>query len=200
MTDKYLGGLGAFENIMLVVTMLGVLVLVYYLVLVPHGYSLALALDKKAVAEEKKAGFYGSGPVDYTAGNVGFASVLDNTGAPGTGSYGSSYVQTESDAFSGGYEPPVFWNAGSYGAVGRMQSDNVGTASGPSDDGTAWENGPMYANKNGSGGAGPNSNFSFAASQQGFRSRRGRNGFRVRPMPAKSGFISNRFPNALNPY
>ena len=40
--------------------------------------------------------------------------------------------------FLGNMEPPVFWNPGSYAAVGNAQQDGI-AAEGTGDDGTAWD-------------------------------------------------------------
>lgn len=74
-----------------------------------------------------------------------FGAVRDDTGSldltrtcAGFKAGRSGYKPRVLGGFNANMEPPVFWNPGSYAAVGNAQHDGI-AAEGTGDDGTAWD-------------------------------------------------------------
>lgn len=114
--------LKCYEHIFVFVTMVGVLVLVYMLILQPAGYVLSVSIAQKKAADAAQ-GFQ-----NYSAGNIGYYS--DRTDAPGDPSMPNPYASTAAQAVQGfsnsAYEPPVYWPAGSLGMINAYNQDNIG--------------------------------------------------------------------------
>jgi hypothetical protein len=167
--------LKCYEHIFVFVTMVGVLLLVYMLVLQPAGYGLDISLAQKRAAALQ--GFQ-----NYSAGNIGYYS--DRTDAPGDASQPNPYASTAAQAVQGfsnsAYEPPVYWPAGSLGMINAYGQANIGAEGddmNAADAATvvaaaAASGGPDAAAKVASGFRNKLGNYSLG-SLQGFRNRSG---------------------------
>ena len=119
--------LKCYEHIFVFLTMVGVLVLVYYLIVRPSGYGLTVGVTKPE-------GFQMN---NYSAGNLGYyGQRTDSTGALELADpYGLSAAQayglrSSGEGFSNGaYEPPVYWPAGSLGMINAYGQSAMGLAS-----------------------------------------------------------------------
>jgi hypothetical protein len=126
MTDKYLAGLGPFENLMLAIITICVV------------WLLARSLGVTGVTINK-AGFIG-GPLNDPA--VNFLSMRDDTGTPSSKYEAfkmkrSGMKRAYRDGMLGGTEAPVFWSNQFADEDGITQGDLMAQEQ-DGDDGSAW--------------------------------------------------------------
>ena len=169
--------LKCYEHIFVFVTMVGVLVLVYMLILQPAGYGLNISLAQKQAAALQ--GFQ-----NYGAGNIGYYG--ERTDAPGDSSQPNPDALTAAQSVQGfsnsGYEPPVYWPAGSLGLINAYDQANIGAEG---DDMNAADAATTVAAAAASGGPA-----AAAAVASGFRNRTGmRNNYALGSL---QGFRSGR--------
>lgn len=101
----------SWEHWMTLVTMVCALLLTYFLVAVPHKwFASTVAAANEAAAK--------AGMVNLSSGALGFESVTGDA-------YNRAGMNGRVKAGLGGWEAPVFWNAGSYTAVNAAQTGGI---------------------------------------------------------------------------
>jgi hypothetical protein len=101
----------------------------------------------------QKSGFYAAAPGGYACANdvsaIGsstsncYGSIRDDTGSMDSARVTNGFrvnrggFKSRVLGFNANAEPPVFWNAGDYQAVGNAQHSGI-AAEGTGDDGSAW--------------------------------------------------------------
>lgn len=107
--------LKGYEHVFVFLTLVGVLVLIYFLLLKPAGYVLAVSV-------QQPQGFQ-----NYSAGNLGFYG--DRTDSSGDVSQPNPYASTAAQSIQGfsnsAYEPPVYWPAGSLGLINAYDQEAI---------------------------------------------------------------------------
>jgi hypothetical protein len=118
--------LKGYEHVFVFLTLVGVLVLIYFLLLKPAGYGLSVSVQ----GPNSKQGFmnYGAGNIGYYSDRTDSTGALENADPRGLTAAQSYGLRSNGDGFSNGaYEPPVYWPAGSLGLINAYDQVAVGS-------------------------------------------------------------------------